>query len=73
MRLPKELRAEPIKRLAQLRQFSPEMAQRVSVVLHKRLAGFGRAEPAGLRRTARRGRSDEPARRDDGKRHSGVD
>jgi len=41
MRLPAELRAEPIKRLAQLRQFSPEMAQRVSVVLNKRLEALG--------------------------------
>ncbi len=41
MKLPPELRAEPIKRLAQLRQFSPEMAQRVAVVLHKRLEALG--------------------------------
>ncbi len=41
MRLPEELRAEAIKRLAQLRQFSPEMAQRVSLVLHKRLEALG--------------------------------
>ena len=33
--------AEAIKRLAQLRQFSPEMAQRVSLVLHKRLESLG--------------------------------
>jgi len=41
MRLPDQLRADAIKRMAQLRQFSPEMAQRVSVVLHKRLEGLG--------------------------------
>jgi flagellar motor switch protein FliG len=41
MRLPKTLRGEAVKRLAQLRQFSPEMAQRVSVVLHKRLESLG--------------------------------
>src|SRR5579863_3829889 len=41
MRLPEELRSEAIKRLAQLRQFSPEMAQRVSVVLNKRLEALG--------------------------------
>lgn len=41
MKLPVELRAEPIKRLAQLRQFSPEMAQRVALVLHKRLEALG--------------------------------
>jgi flagellar motor switch protein FliG len=55
MKLPPELRAEPIKRLAQLRQFSPEMAQRVSVVLHKRLEALGeqsRRAYAGLRGVA---------------------
>jgi flagellar motor switch protein FliG len=55
MKLPAELRAEPIKRLAQLRQFSPEMAQKVSVVLHKRLEALGeqsRRAYAGLRGVA---------------------
>src|SRR5271155_1614558 len=55
MRLPPELRAEPIKRLAELRQFSPEMAQHVAVVLHKRLAAWGeqsRRAYAGLRGVA---------------------
>jgi flagellar motor switch protein FliG len=55
MRLPEELRSEPIKRLAQLRQFSPEMAQRVAVVLHKRLEALGeqsRRAYAGLRGVA---------------------
>ena len=55
MKLPAELRAEPIKRLAQLRQFSPEMAQRVAVVLHKRLEALGeqsRRAYAGLRGVA---------------------
>src|SRR5271166_3459154 len=41
MKLPAELRTEPIKRLAQLRQFAPEMAERVSVVLHKKLEAMG--------------------------------
>jgi len=41
LRLPEELRAEVIKRLAQLRQFSPEMAQKVSLVLHKKLEALG--------------------------------
>lgn len=53
--LPVELRAEVIKRLAQLRQFSPEMAERVSVVLHKRLESLGeqsRRAYAGLRGVA---------------------
>lgn len=55
MRLPEELRAEAVKRLAQLRQFSPEMAQRVSLVLHKRLDALGeqsRRAYAGLRGVA---------------------
>jgi len=55
MKLPPELRSEPIKRLAQLRQFSPEMAQRVAVVLHKRLEALGeqsRRAYAGLRGVA---------------------
>jgi flagellar motor switch protein FliG len=53
--LPKEVRGEAIKRLAQLRQFSPEMAERVSVVLHKRLESLGeqsRRAYAGLRGVA---------------------
>jgi len=41
MRLPETLRAEAIKRLAQLRQFSPEIAQKVSEALHKRLEALG--------------------------------
>jgi flagellar motor switch protein FliG len=55
MRLPEELRAEAVRRLAQLRQFSPEMAQRVSVVLNKRLEALGeqsRRAYAGLRGVA---------------------
>ncbi len=41
MKLPEETRAASVKRLAELRQFSPEMAQKVSVVLHKRLQALG--------------------------------
>jgi flagellar motor switch protein FliG len=41
MRLPEGLRGEVVKRLAQLRQFSPDIAQRVSVSLHKRLESLG--------------------------------
>lgn len=55
LRLPEELRAESIKRLAQLRQFSPEVAQRVALVLHKRLEALGeqsRRAYAGLRGVA---------------------
>ena len=36
-----ELRAETVKRLAGLRHFSPEMAQRISTVLHKRMEALG--------------------------------
>ena len=55
MRLPETLRGEAIKRLAQLRQFAPEMAQRVSLVLNKRLEALGeqsRRAYAGLRGVA---------------------
>ena len=41
MRLPEALRVETVKRLALLRNFSPEMAQKVTVVLHKRLQSMG--------------------------------
>src|SRR5262249_16027664 len=55
MTLSEELRAEAIKRVEQLRQFSPEMAQRVALVLHKRLEALGeqsRRVYAGLRGVA---------------------
>jgi flagellar motor switch protein FliG len=41
MKLPEQTRAEAVKRMAQLRQFSPEMAQKVSMVLHKRMQSLG--------------------------------
>jgi len=41
MKLPEPVRAESVKRLAQLRQFSPEMAEKVSVVLNRRLLSLG--------------------------------
>jgi flagellar motor switch protein FliG len=41
LRLPEEVRAETVKRLAQLRQFSPEVAEKVSIVLNKRLESLG--------------------------------
>jgi flagellar motor switch protein FliG len=41
MRLPEALRAEAIKRMAQIRQFSPEIAQKVSFALHQRLEALG--------------------------------
>ncbi len=41
MSLPSETRSEAVKRLAALRRFSPEMAQRVSAVLSHRLKAVG--------------------------------
>ncbi len=41
MHLPPPMRAESVKRLAQLRQFSPEMAEKVSRVLNRRLRTVG--------------------------------
>jgi flagellar motor switch protein FliG len=41
MRLPEETRAQSVKRLAQLRQFSPDMATKVSQVLHQKMQSFG--------------------------------
>jgi flagellar motor switch protein FliG len=39
--LPATARAQAIKRLAQMQQFSPEVVQRISVVLHKKLEAIG--------------------------------
>jgi flagellar motor switch protein FliG len=41
LRLPDEARAETIRRLAQLRQFSPEVAEKVAIALNKRLESLG--------------------------------
>jgi len=41
LRLPEEIRAETIKRLAQLRQFSPDVAQKVAIALNKHLESVG--------------------------------
>jgi len=41
VKLPEAMRAETIKRMAQLRQFSPEIAEKISVALHKRLQALG--------------------------------
>jgi flagellar motor switch protein FliG len=41
LRLPEAVRAETVKRLAQLRQFSPEVAEKVSLALNKRLESLG--------------------------------
>jgi flagellar motor switch protein FliG len=55
MKLPEAVRNDAVKRLAQLREFSPEMAQRVSLVMNKRLQGLGeqgRRTYAGFRSVA---------------------
>ena len=55
LRLPEEARAEVIKRLAGLRHFSPEVAEKVSLALHKRLESLGeqsRRAYAGLKGAA---------------------
>jgi len=41
MRLPEEVRAETVKRLAQLRQFSPDVAKKVALALNKQLESIG--------------------------------
>lgn len=41
LKLPEAMRAETIKRMAQLRQFSSEIAQRISMSLHRRLQALG--------------------------------
>jgi flagellar motor switch protein FliG len=41
MSLPNDARAEAVKRLANLRRFSPEMAEKVSVILSQRLKAVG--------------------------------
>ena len=55
LRLPEEVRADTVKRLAQLRQFSPEVAEKVAVALNKRLESLGeqsRRAYAGLKGAA---------------------
>ena len=41
MHLGPELRVEAVRRLAEMRQFSPEMAQKVALVLHRRMDSLG--------------------------------
>ncbi|WP_084214058.1 flagellar motor switch protein FliG [Terriglobus sp. TAA 43] len=55
MQLPEDLRVEAVRRLAEMRQFSPEMAQRVAVILYKRihaLGSTGRQSYAGFKAVA---------------------
>jgi flagellar motor switch protein FliG len=41
MQLQPAMRVDVVKRLAEMRQFSPEMAQKVALVLHQRMEGMG--------------------------------
>ncbi len=41
MELPAAIRVEVVQRLAEMRQFSPEVAQKVAFVLHRRMEGMG--------------------------------
>jgi flagellar motor switch protein FliG len=41
MQLQSAMRVDVVKRLAEMRQFSPEMAQTVALVLHRRMEGMG--------------------------------
>ncbi|HEY7352450.1 MAG TPA: flagellar motor switch protein FliG [Terriglobales bacterium] len=41
MKLPEALRAETLKRMAQLRQFSPEITQKISISLHRKFEALG--------------------------------
>ena len=41
MMLPEELRAKVVLRLAQMQQFSPEMVQKISMILHKKMMSLG--------------------------------
>ena len=55
LKLPEAMHAETIKRMAQLRQFSPEMAQKVALILHHRLENVGesvRKEYSGFKAVA---------------------
>ncbi len=55
MRLPETTRAEVVKRMARLRPFSPEVAQKVSIALNQRLEALGehgRRTYAGLKGVA---------------------
>jgi len=55
MQLPEDLRVEAVRRLAEMRQFSPEMAQRVAIILYKRihaLGATGRQSYAGFKAVA---------------------
>jgi flagellar motor switch protein FliG len=42
MQLQPAMRVDVVRRLAEMRQFSPEMAQTVALVLHKRMEGMGK-------------------------------
>ncbi len=55
MQLREDLRVEAVRRLAEMRQFSPEMAQKVALILYKRMHALGvngRQSYAGFRAVA---------------------
>ena len=60
MHLDEGLRVEAVRRLAEMRQFSPEMAQKVALVLHKRMERWARMDARRIR-DSRRWRNVEPA------------
>jgi flagellar motor switch protein FliG len=41
MLLPEKIRAQAVRRMAQMQQFSPEMVKKIALVLHKRLMNLG--------------------------------
>src|SRR5947207_3272669 len=47
MLLPEKTRAQAVKRLAEMQQFSPEMVKKISLVLHKRLVTLGQQSRRG--------------------------
>ncbi len=54
--LPEKLRGQAIVRMAQMQQFSPEMVQKISLILRRKMMSLGRAEPPRVWRYQGRGR-----------------
>ena len=57
MNLGTTMRVEVVQRLAEMRQFSPEMAQKVALVLHRRMDSAGERLAARATRVIRQSRS----------------
>ena len=53
MNLQGAMRVEAVRRLAEMRQFSPEMAQKVALVLHRRMERWARADESPTRASRR--------------------